>query len=145
MSLATIDHGAEGRSGATGRPGVPVRSRVGVAALARVTWRQHRLALIAVAMLLGAFAAALVAQGVGMHHVYSSFGLSFSHPPTTARAVSLAETFQSEYLRYGMYVPRFLMFLPLFVGTFLGGPLIARELENGTFRFAWTHRPGVRA
>ena len=77
-----------------------------------------------------------------MHGVYRSFGLSYTHPPTTAHAVSLAETFENEYLGFGLYLPRFFMFLPLFVGAFVGGPLIARELETGTFRFAWTQSVG---
>ena len=34
------------------------------------------------------------------------------------------------------------MFLPLVIGAFLGGPLIARELETGSFRFAWTQSVG---
>ena len=41
-----------------------------------------------------------------------------------------------------MYVPRFVMFLPLLIGALIGGPLIARELETGTFRFAWTQSAG---
>jgi hypothetical protein len=142
VSFATIDHDAPGGPGATDRPAAAPWRGAGWAGPARVTWRQHRLALAAVAALFGVFAAVLVAQGLGMHHVYSSFGLSFGHPPSGARAVALAETFESEYLGYGMYVPRFLMFLPLFVGAFLGGPLIARELETGTFRFAWTQAAG---
>jgi len=32
--------------------------------------------------------------------------------------------------------------VPLFAGVFLGGPLLARELETGTFRFAWTQGTG---
>ncbi len=142
VSFATIDHEAPGRHGAAGHPGASPRPGVGFAGLARVTWRQHRLALVTVAALLAALSALLVAQGLGMHGVYRSFGLSFSHPPTTARGVSLAETFESEYLSYGLYVPRFLMFLPLFIGAFVGGPLVARELETGTFRFAWTQSAG---
>lgn len=34
------------------------------------------------------------------------------------------------------------MFLPLFIGAFAGGPLIARELETGTYRFAWAQSVG---
>jgi ABC-type transport system involved in multi-copper enzyme maturation permease subunit len=30
------------------------------------------------------------------------------------------------------------MFLPGLIGVFVGAPLVARELESGTFRFAWT-------
>ncbi|WP_433546859.1 ABC transporter permease [Streptomyces sp. CA-294286] len=31
-----------------------------------------------------------------------------------------------------------LVFLPIVVGAFVAGPLIARELESGTYRIAWT-------
>ncbi len=31
-----------------------------------------------------------------------------------------------------------LIALPVFIGAFWGAPLVARELESGTFRFAWT-------
>jgi ABC-type transport system involved in multi-copper enzyme maturation permease subunit len=110
--------------------------------LLRVTWRQHRVSLVSVAVLLTAFAAFLVAQGIGMHSAYQALGLSYSHPPTTAHGGLLATTFENEYLGIGMYLPRFLMFLPLVIGAFVGAPLIARELETGTFRFAWTQSVG---
>jgi ABC-type transport system involved in multi-copper enzyme maturation permease subunit len=134
VSSSTIDQVPAGRRVTSPWPGV--------ARLARVTWRQHRLALVAVAVLLAACSVFLVVQGPGMHSVYRSFGLSYTHPATTARTVSLAETFANEYLGLGMYLPRFFMFLPLLIGTFVGGPLIAREFETGTFRFAWTQSVG---
>ena len=28
--------------------------------------------------------------------------------------------------------------MPVFIGVFWGAPLVARELETGTFRLAWT-------
>ena len=108
----------------------------------RVTWRQHRLTLVTVAVLLAAFGGLLVAQGLGMHSAYQAFGLSYTHPPHGARAISFADAFENEYFGFGMYVPRIAMFLPLFIGAFAGGPLIARELETGSFRFAWTQSLG---
>ena len=33
------------------------------------------------------------------------------------------------------------MILPGLIGVFVGAPLVARELESGTFRFAWTQSP----
>src|SRR5664280_1943911 len=125
----------------TGRP-VPGGGRSYWRRLLGVTWRQHRLPLMTVAILLGGFAALLVVQGIGMHAAYQAFGLSYSHPASTARTISFAGTFENEYLGIGMYLPRFLMFLPLVIGAFIGGPLIARELETGTFRFAWTQSVG---
>jgi hypothetical protein len=55
------------------------------------------------------------------------------------RAVPAAvRLFSSRYSGIAMYLPRLLEFLPAVLGVFLGAPLIARELESGTFRFAWT-------
>lgn len=34
--------------------------------------------------------------------------------------------------------------LPALIGVFVGAPLLARELETGTFRFAWTQECGRR-
>lgn len=107
-----------------------------------VTWRQHRLALAGAAALLGAVAVFLVVQGLHLHAVYASLGLSGLRAFDTPRAVSRAQTFSFEYYGWGLYLPRLLMFLPLFLGAFLGAPLLARELENGTFRFAWTQGVG---
>lgn len=107
-----------------------------------VTWRQHRLALAGAAALLGAASVFLVVQGLHLHAVYASLGLSGLRSFDTPRAISRAETFSSEYYSWGLYLPRLLMFLPLFLGAFLGAPLLARELESGTFRFAWTQGVG---
>src|SRR5204862_6653732 len=35
-----------------------------------------------------------------------------------------------------------LLFLPGIVGAFIGAPVLARELETGTFRYAWTQGVG---
>ena len=45
-------------------------------------------------------------------------------------------TFANDYgwLDFGIY---WMMLLPAIVGVFVGAPLVARELENGTFRFIW--------
>ena len=37
------------------------------------------------------------------------------------------------------------MVIPVLVGVFVGAPLLARELETGTFRFAWTQGCGRAA
>ena len=36
------------------------------------------------------------------------------------------------------HLPHLLMILPGLIGVFVGAPLVAREFESGTFRFAWT-------
>jgi len=107
-----------------------------------VAWRQHRGALAGVAALFGALAAFLVAQGLGMHATWAQLGLNGVRSFDSPRVASLAMAFENEYLSLGMYVPRVVMFAPLVIGAFVGAPLLARELETGTFRFAWTQGIG---
>jgi hypothetical protein len=107
-----------------------------------VTWRQHRAALVWALALLGAFAVFMVVQGIGMHATYASLGVGHYRSLDSPRAASLALTFDNEYLGWGLYLPRVVMFLPLFIGAFVGAPLLAREFETGTFRFAWTQGIG---
>jgi hypothetical protein len=33
--------------------------------------------------------------------------------------------------------------VPALIGAFLGAPLLARELETGTFRYVWTRESGA--
>ena len=110
--------------------------------LVRVTWRQHKASLLAVAGLFAVLTAALVVQGVRLHAAYAALGLDGLPAFATPRAASLANQFSLEYYSWGLYVPRLLMLVPLLVGAFVGGPLIARELESGTYRFAWTQGVG---
>jgi hypothetical protein len=49
--------------------------------------------------------------------------------------------FRDKHSNPGMLSALFL-FAPLLIGSFVGAPLIGRELEAGTFRFAWTQGMG---
>ena len=52
------------------------------------------------------------------------------------------QLFTDRYQAWAQFLPRFLTFLPAVIGVFVGAPLVARELESGTFRFAWTQGRG---
>jgi ABC-type transport system involved in multi-copper enzyme maturation permease subunit len=56
-------------------------------------------------------------------------GYCFGQDPASAFAQRLTEF---NLATYGLVV------LPALAGAFIGGPLIAREVENGTYRLAWT-------
>src|SRR6516162_8847596 len=99
--------------------------------MAWVTWRQHRAALAAVAVLLGAFAVYLWLTGLQMHHAYAAD----CHP---ASSLACAVNFTGRYAITGNLVSIFLQAVPALIGAFVGAPVLARELESGTFRFAWT-------
>jgi len=102
--------------------------------MAGVTWRQHRFALVGVAVLLGALAVWLWIVGTSMHHAYAA--AVACHPATSPGCQDLVNTFNGTdtFLSNGVI----LQVLPAAIGAFVGAPLLARELETGTFRFAWT-------
>ena len=107
--------------------------------MAWVTWRQHRIALAGVAALLGALAVYLWLTGLQVHHAYAAAAacrpaLSTACQPllsggngTDATAHEIAALLQA---------------VPVLIGAFAGAPVLARELETGTFRYAWTQGMG---
>jgi ABC-2 family transporter protein len=102
--------------------------------MAGVTWRQHRIALAGVAVLLGALAVYLWIAGLQIHHAYNA--AVACHPASSAACQGLDNTVDGmdNFLSNG-YI---LQVLPVLIGAFVGAPVLARELETGTFRFAWT-------
>jgi hypothetical protein len=147
----------------TDRPAAAVRP-VPWTRLAWVTWRQYRAALAGAVALFAVIAAYLAYLGQEIHHAYDSFNAC---RPASLRGLPLAENgnlaiasacgdleraFMSFYgsgrgsvMSSGINaqtVPFLLLAVPVLVGAFVGGPVLARELESGTFRFAWTQGAG---
>ncbi|QNE75933.1 ABC transporter permease [Streptomyces finlayi] len=102
----------------------------------RVLLRQHRKALWG--------AGALVVAGIGVMvalQVWVASGKERCPDGDTTRCgdgsylPTYARTSTEQYLSDGGMV---LLVLAGLIGAFVAGPLIARELESGTFRMAWT-------
>jgi ABC-type transport system involved in multi-copper enzyme maturation permease subunit len=102
--------------------------------MAWVTWRQHRTALIGVAALLGALAVYLWITGLQLHHAYAT--AIACHPASSPACAGLISGFNGmdDFLANGVIA----QVLPALIGAFVGAPVLARELETGTFRYAWT-------
>jgi len=103
-----------------------------------VAWRQHRLQLLWGAAAIAAMTLFLVPTGLGMAHQFSSSGLArclstIGFP----RCGDLSQTFENHYRGFSFVIPLFMM-APVLFGMFFGAPLIAREMDTGTYRLAWT-------
>jgi hypothetical protein len=102
--------------------------------MAGVTWRQHRFALAAVAVLLGALAVYEWLTGESLHHAWAA--AIACHPAGSAACQGPVSTF--DYLENFVSLGGPLQLVPALIGAFAGAPVLAREMETGTFRFAWT-------
>ena len=113
-----------------------------------LTWRQFRAQAITAAAALALFAILLVATESDLSSMYNSSGLLTCHGGACA---GLASNFLSNLASGGgfavvpgsgyaiLYFVGVLVILiaPAITGCFWGAPLIARELEAGTFRLTW--------
>ncbi|MET9224547.1 ABC transporter permease subunit [Lentzea sp. NPDC003310] len=99
-------------------------------------WRQHRTEVLVLGLLVGVFGVVLFVLGAQAHDLF---------PGGAARcagAVDEACTASFRLLdeRYGFVENLLAAFyvVPVVIGAFLGAPLLARELEDGTWQLAWT-------
>ena len=118
-----------GQDDASMRP-VPWRRMAGV------TWRQHRTALAGVAVLLGALAVYEWLTGESLQHAWAA--VIACHPASSPACQNLVRAFPENFLSLGSL----LQVVPALIGAFVGAPVLARELETGTFRYAWTQSFG---
>lgn len=104
--------------------------------MAWVTWRHHRLTLAGVVAVLGAVAVYLLITGLPIHHAYAA--VSACRPATTDTCRQLTHNFLNTYVHGVLKTAGLLQAIPVLIGTFAGAPVLAREYETGTFRYAWT-------
>ena len=100
-----------------------------------ITWRQHWATFISVPLVLAAVALFLVVTGIRVHHDYADL---VATPVNSAVWQQLNSQFNSEDWTLGYTLLLLMQLVPVLIGTFAGAPVLARDLENGTFRFAWT-------
>jgi ABC-type transport system involved in multi-copper enzyme maturation permease subunit len=100
----------------------------------QLTWRQFRAQALAVFGLLAVIAVALAVTGPALVHLYfTSVAPCAKHNDC---AVADAALINRDHLLQGLGIV--LIVVPGLLGVFWGAPLIARELETGTYKLAWT-------
>jgi hypothetical protein len=105
-----------------------------------LTWRQFRVQALTAAAVLAAVAILLGATGLHLASLYTASGITGCHGDSCA---NVAGAFLNQLATNGFYHPMYPLGLvvifvaPAMLGIFWGAPLIARELESGTYRLAW--------
>jgi ABC-type transport system involved in multi-copper enzyme maturation permease subunit len=100
-----------------------------------LTWRQFRAQTVVTAAALGVLAIVLVITGLQLSHTFGTTVIGCQARGDCAAAINALQgqdTAVQDLTRLLMYV------VPAVIGLFWGAPLVARELETGTYRLAWT-------
>lgn len=101
----------------------------------RLTWRQARPAMITCAAVLALLTLAALVVERSMSSYIASSGLA-SCLAGGGECLQLDQLHHKYDLFFSLY--QWLNFVPMFLGAFWGGPLIAREIEQGTHRLVWS-------
>ena len=110
--------------------------------MAWVTWRQHRVAVGGAVLVLGALAAYLWLTGLQMHQAWAP--VAACHPGSSSVCARMRNDFNTIYVPHSVAAIIMMQLAPALIGAFIGAPVLARELETGTFRYAWTQGIGRR-
>jgi ABC-type transport system involved in multi-copper enzyme maturation permease subunit len=101
--------------------------------MTRFAWLQSRTQTLVVAGLLVALAAVAAVTGVQLSHLFHS---SVAH--CTSGCDFAVNHFLSRYRYLDNTFDILARAVPALLGMFWGAPLVARELETGSYRLAWT-------
>ena len=95
-----------------------------------VIWRQHRVALAAVAALVGGLSFVLFLVGIQLHHAYTA--AAACRPAGSPVCADVVNRFNGmdAFLANGFVLQAW----PALLGAFGGAPLRARELDTGPYR-----------
>ena len=104
-----------------------------------LSWRQFRVQAIVAGAALVVVAIALAATGPHLAALFDNNGLATCRAHCSTDASNfINQAKRSSTYQIGFFGGIFLMYaVPALIGIFWGAPLVARELESGTFRLAW--------
>jgi hypothetical protein len=111
-----------------------------------LTWRQHRIGLLIFGLMLAGLTAFIIG---GSHDAYSAYYQVVHGKSIATCALQATQDAACDAVRAGFYIRYLddgplsiplspLIILPPLIGMFLGAPLVASELERGTYRLIWT-------
>jgi ABC-2 family transporter protein len=101
--------------------------------MTRFAWLQARAQTLIAAAALAALAGAAAVTGIQLSHLYSSL---VAHCHTGCDLATLQFLSHDHFMDHALDLVA--QVAPALLGIFWGAPLLARELEAGTYRLAWT-------
>ena len=101
-----------------------------------LTWRQFRIQAAVVAAMVAAFGLLLLVTGPNLAAAYHDSSFSACSSNCGQAAGNFLTQVGGYHLTY-LLGDLLIILLPVVIGLFWGAPLIARELDSGTFRLAW--------
>jgi hypothetical protein len=105
-----------------------------------VTWRQHRGLLVSVAITFTVAVTGMLIEGLRIHHDYAM--LMACRPAASPACQQLSNFFSTTDWHQGQDIHVAVLAAPVLLALFAGPPVLAGELENSTFRYAWTQGIG---
>jgi ABC-type transport system involved in multi-copper enzyme maturation permease subunit len=100
-----------------------------------LTWRQFRAQTVVVSAGLAVLAIVLVITGLQLSHTFDTTVIGCrAHGDCTG----VINSFQGQDTALQDLTKLLMYAVPAVIGVFWGAPLLARELETGTYRLAWT-------
>jgi hypothetical protein len=105
-----------------------------------VTWRQQRGLLASVLAFFAVAVAFMVIEGLKLHRDYAT--VTACHPAASPACQQLYSSFTTTEWHQGNGIRVALIAAPMLLALFAGPPVVARELETGTHRYAWTQGIG---
>ncbi len=110
----------------------------------KISWLQHRTALTVILILTAAIMATLYFSDLGARSAFAAFVNSScrtTHPSSSSKCVTLEGVLNSDLSSMTFLLAAMRAF-PVAIAVFAGAPFISREIETGTYRFAWTQGIG---
>ena len=101
-------------------------------------WRQHRTEVCVLGLLVGAFGVVLLVLGTQAHDLFPGGPARCAGPAGAAGDCAAAFRRLDDEYGYAENLLAAFYLVPVVIGAFLGAPLLARELEDGTWQLAWT-------
>ncbi|MGH3208300.1 MAG: hypothetical protein ACRDNO_11110 [Trebonia sp.] len=105
-----------------------------------ITWRQHRGLLISVGVAAGVTVLVMLVEGLRIHHDYAI--LRACRPAASPTCQGVSNYFSTTDWHVGNGVQVAVQAAPVLLAMFAGPPVLGRELESRTFRYAWTQGIG---